>query len=65
MTHVSPIGFQIDQGNYVPTFEDKSIDLKWPWIDFINAAHQNGVKVVASITGNVRDGGNTQFYIDL
>ena len=65
LTHVSPIGFQIDQGNYVPTFEDKSIDLKWPWIDFINAAHQNGVKVVASITGNVRDGGNTQFYIDL
>lgn len=65
LTHISPIGFEIDKGNYVPTFEDKGIDLKWPWIDFINAAHKNGVKVVASITGNVRDGGNTQFYVDL
>ncbi len=65
LTHVSPIGFEIDKGNYVPTFEDKGIDLKWPWIDFINAAHENGVKVISSITGNVRDGGNTQFYVDL
>ncbi len=65
LTHISPIGFEIDKGNYVPTFEDKGIDLKWPWIDFINDAHKNGVKVIAAITGNVRDGGNTQFYIDL
>lgn len=65
LTHVSPIGFEIDKGGYVPTFEDKSIELKWPWIDFINDAHKNGVKVVASITGNVRDGGNTAFYLDL
>lgn len=65
LTHISPIGFEIDKGNYVPTFEDKGIDLKWPWIDFINDAHKNGVKVIAAITGNVRDGGNTQFYVDL
>lgn len=65
LTHVSPIGFEIDKGNYTPTFEDKGIDLKWPWIDFINDAHKNGVKVLAAITGNVRDGGNTAFYVDL
>lgn len=65
LTHISPIGFEIDKGGYVPTFEDKSIGLKWPWIDFINEAHKNGVKVIASITGNVRDGGNTAFYVDL
>ena len=65
LTHIPPIGFEIDKGNYVPTFEDKGIDLKWPWIDFINDAHKNGVKVIAAITGNVRDGGNTQFYVDL
>ena len=65
LTHISPIGFEIDKGNYVPTFEDKGIDLKWPLIDFINDAHKNGVKVIAAITGNVRDGGNTQFYVDL
>ena len=65
LTHISPIGFEIDKGNYVPTFEDKGIDLKWPWIDFINDAHKNGVKVIAAITGNVRDGGNTQLYVDL
>ena len=63
LTHISPIGFEIDKGNYVPTFEDKGIDLKWPWIDFINDAHKNGVKVIAAITGNVRDGGNTQTSI--
>ena len=65
LTHVAPIGFEIDKGNYTPTFEDKGIDLKWPWIDFINDAHKNGVKVLAAITGNVRDGGNTAFYVDL
>lgn len=40
LTHVAPIGFEIDKGNYTPTFEDKGIDLKWPWIDFINDAHK-------------------------
>lgn len=65
LTHIAPIGFEIDKGGYTPTFEDKGIDLKWPWIDFINAAHKNGVKVLAAITGNVRDGGNTAFYVDL
>lgn len=65
LTHIAPIGFEIDKGNYTPTFEDKGIDLKWPWIDFINEAHKNGVKVLAAITGNVRDGGNTAFYVDL
>lgn len=65
LTHIAPIGFEIDKGNYTPTFEDKGIDLKWPWIDFINDAHKNGVKVLAAITGNVRDGGNTAFYVDL
>ena len=65
LTHVAPIGFEIDKGNYTPTFEDKGIDLKWPWIDFINDAHKNGVKVLPAITGNVRDGGNTAFYVDL
>ena len=30
LTHISPIGFEIDKGNYVPTFEDKGIDLNGP-----------------------------------
>lgn len=40
LTHIAPIGFEIEQGSYTPTFEDKGTDLKWPWIDFINAAHK-------------------------